>query len=41
MKIREFLKDDFGITALHFTMWLAIIGLVVMVGIAALNSVAS
>jgi hypothetical protein len=36
--MRRVRSDDWGSTALHYTMWLAVIGFVLMVGVAVLHS---
>jgi hypothetical protein len=38
MKIKGFFQDCSGSTALHYTMWLAIIGFALIVGVAVLHS---
>ena len=41
MKMKRYLPEDFGSVALRYTMWLAIAGFVLMVGVAVINSGAS
>jgi len=41
MKVKELFRGDFGTNALRYTMLLAVIGFVVMVGVAVLSSVSS
>ncbi|HEX9884742.1 MAG TPA: hypothetical protein VGA79_12310 [Desulfobaccales bacterium] len=41
MKIRGSFRDDFRNAAFRYTMWLAILGFAVIVGVAALSTTAS
>ena len=38
MEIKEFFRDKFKINAFNCTMWVAVLGLVLMVGVAAINT---